>query len=60
MWNKDNVERRNWEIRGEKGEDNVDNEKMCEEEVNKKKQHHIFHLQYKIKYIFQLKHILTC
>ena len=28
MQNKENVERRNWEIRGEKGENNVKNDKM--------------------------------
>lgn len=31
MQNKENVERRNWEIRGEKGENNVKNDKMREE-----------------------------
>lgn len=48
MQNKENVERRNWEIRGEKGENNVKNDKMREE--NTKKQHRIFQVQYKIKY----------
>lgn len=58
MQNKENVERRNWEIRGEKGENNVKNDKMREE--NTKKQHRIFQVQYKIKYniyIYILKHI---
>lgn len=48
MQNNDNVERRNWEIRGEKGENNVENDQMREE--NTKKQHRIFQVQYKIKY----------